>query len=518
MAQQDEPAAESPAKRVLVVDDDVQLTRVVGDLLAAEGFHCETATGGDQALRALATRPFHLVVLDRHMPEIDGLEVLHWIRQQPELTRLPVIFLTADDSPDSSVSGFREGADDYVVKPFDPEILVARIRRRLETTATWSGLVELEAKRRQAMRTVAELAAGPGDVLSISADLCEQLVLLDEVAEAVLFEVAGDVCGVVAAAGRGELSLTSILDGTPEASSRLIDALTEAPRYVSLRDRDGRAAVAPIRAARHVVGFLVVVPPDPDELPQSDVAMGLAVDFAALASGVLGRAIQATAGRRIDRHRIERILADHSFHSLFAPVLDLRNHAVVGHRVSTRFYDGDSGQVFATADAAGLGTRLRVAVARDVARRARIFDPGQWLIVETSPHEAVPDELWDALSPLGTDRIVLDVTTARRRRGTVVPPDLSGLPDGVRLLVDHDLADVYDRTPVILAVPDSITRRLADDRHARADLAARRHLAAEMGAELLATDLPDAPALEYFAELSIDLAHGASIGKPIMVG
>ncbi len=119
---------------ILIADDDRKITDMLRRTLAYEGYQVVTAADGHEALaKAQAQRP-DLVVLDWMMPGIDGLEVARRIRAA-EAT--PILMLTARDAVEDRVSGLDSGADDYLVKPFAPAELLARIRallRRFETT------------------------------------------------------------------------------------------------------------------------------------------------------------------------------------------------------------------------------------------------------------------------------------------------------------------------------------------------------------------------------------------------
>lgn len=121
-------------QRIMVIDDDPAVTSVLKRGLAYEGFSVESAHDGAEGLTALRERPADLVILDVMMPGIDGLEVLRRIRAAEDA--LPVLFLTAKDTPPDQVRGLESGADDYVTKPFTFEVLVARVHallRRRET-------------------------------------------------------------------------------------------------------------------------------------------------------------------------------------------------------------------------------------------------------------------------------------------------------------------------------------------------------------------------------------------------
>jgi two-component system, OmpR family, response regulator ResD len=113
-------------RSVLIVDDEPTIVEVVARYLERAGYATRTAASGEQALQAAAEQPPDLVVLDLMMPGIDGLRVMRRLRDQAS-DPLGVILLTARGEESDRVTGLRLGADDYVVKPFSPAELVARV-------------------------------------------------------------------------------------------------------------------------------------------------------------------------------------------------------------------------------------------------------------------------------------------------------------------------------------------------------------------------------------------------------
>ncbi len=114
---------------ILVVDDDAGLRRALRRVLSSHGFDVEVAAGGDEALAELRARSYDLVVLDVMMPGSDGIEVCEALRAGGD--NLPVLMLTARDAVRDRVAGLESGADDYLVKPFANDELVARVRALL---------------------------------------------------------------------------------------------------------------------------------------------------------------------------------------------------------------------------------------------------------------------------------------------------------------------------------------------------------------------------------------------------
>jgi two-component system response regulator MtrA len=114
--------------RILVVDDDTAISEMIGIVLRAEGYEPSFAGDGAAALETFRVTNPDLVLLDLMLPGIDGIEVCERIRAE---SGVPIIMLTAKGETTDVVKGLESGADDYVVKPFDPKELVARIRTRL---------------------------------------------------------------------------------------------------------------------------------------------------------------------------------------------------------------------------------------------------------------------------------------------------------------------------------------------------------------------------------------------------
>ena len=115
--------------RLLLVEDDPMIGEAVRDLLRAEGYAVDWANDGDMADAALATQAYDLVLLDLGLPRRDGLAVLRDLRARKD--RTPVLIATARDGVAQRVQGLDAGADDYVLKPYDLEELLARIRALL---------------------------------------------------------------------------------------------------------------------------------------------------------------------------------------------------------------------------------------------------------------------------------------------------------------------------------------------------------------------------------------------------
>ncbi len=151
-----EAAASPETKRILVVDDEPDIRRVVLAKLRAAGYAVEMACDGAEALRIMEQDPHDVVLLDVMMPEMSGIEVCRRLRDDPRHKDVYVIMVTAKGQVDDRVCGLDAGADDYVAKPFDLDELLARIRagerrheeaKELKEQAIRDGLTGLYAKQ-----------------------------------------------------------------------------------------------------------------------------------------------------------------------------------------------------------------------------------------------------------------------------------------------------------------------------------------------------------------------------------
>lgn len=162
-------------RRILIVDDDPAITNVLRRGLAYEGYAVEAAASGTEALDRLREATPDAVILDVMLPGLDGFEVLRRIRATDR--QLPILMLTAKDTSADQVAGLEHGADDYVVKPFQFEVLLARIRALLRRREAESPEVlrfadlTLDTGARRAQRGAREI-----DLTSTEYDLLRQLL------------------------------------------------------------------------------------------------------------------------------------------------------------------------------------------------------------------------------------------------------------------------------------------------------------------------------------------------------
>jgi len=122
------------AIKILVVDDDPDIRDILKLTLAEENYEIFEAADGEEALRIINSKPLDLVLLDYKIPKMDGRQVCRLVKKDLLLRHLPIIMVTGKGDINDKVTGIDSGADDYVVKPFEPKELLARIRMVLRRT------------------------------------------------------------------------------------------------------------------------------------------------------------------------------------------------------------------------------------------------------------------------------------------------------------------------------------------------------------------------------------------------
>jgi CheY-like chemotaxis protein/anti-sigma regulatory factor (Ser/Thr protein kinase) len=187
---QREPSAEvavsnergADRRRILLVEDHPDLRAYLTRLLQEQGWDVDPVADAESALKHVAARPPHLVLSDIMLPGRDGIDFLRELRSEQSTARLPVVLLTARAGTESTVDGLNHGADDYIVKPFQPNELVARVRVHLEMSWFRETLItdsELESKQlRTALDTRTTLSQAVG--LTMAAFQCDADTAFDK--------------------------------------------------------------------------------------------------------------------------------------------------------------------------------------------------------------------------------------------------------------------------------------------------------------------------------------------------
>lgn len=267
------------AEVILVADDDPDVARAVEVNLSLEGYDVHLAGDGDEALEKAFKLEPDLVVLDWLMPGKDGLEVCRALRADPRTADIAIVMLTARSQADDKVEGFTSGADDYIVKPFEPAELVARIGgvlRRATQMRDLSPLTRLPGN----FRIAAELESLVGDpeaqfavlyadlndfksfndhygflrgdeVIKYTARVISDALSAHPSDPAFAGHVGGDDFVVVVAPGVAEALAAEIIDRFDSGIGDLYDAEDAARGFVEVADRQG------VRRKHPLVGIAI---------------------------------------------------------------------------------------------------------------------------------------------------------------------------------------------------------------------------------------------------------------------
>lgn len=180
----------SPPK-ILVVEDEPNLRKLLEVIIGKEGYEVFPTANGEEAWGVLSQIVPDLVLTDVMMPKMDGIELCRRIRANPEFDLVPLVLLTAKDEQLDKYQGFREGADDYLTKPFDPVELVFRIQAHLRRAPTsgkndssFSRIGELEIDRRNyaahVRDQVIQMTKSEFSILSFLMSRADEIVSADQ--------------------------------------------------------------------------------------------------------------------------------------------------------------------------------------------------------------------------------------------------------------------------------------------------------------------------------------------------
>jgi diguanylate cyclase (GGDEF)-like protein len=258
------------AETILVADDDEAILRLVEVNLKLEGFEVVTATNGEEALRlVLETNPA-LVLLDVMMPKLDGYEVCERIRADGRTRHVNVIMLTAKSLSADKIVGLTSGADDYVLKPFDPMELIARVHstlrrskemRALSPLTGLPGNIAIEDEMRRRFSTGERMAVCHADLdnfkayndrygflrgdraIAYTAEVLREVA--DPVPHAFVGHIGGDDFILVVNAEDAEETCRSTIALFDRGVAGLYDEADTAKGYIEVEDRRGNAVHFP---------------------------------------------------------------------------------------------------------------------------------------------------------------------------------------------------------------------------------------------------------------------------------
>ncbi len=169
--------------RVLAVDDNAEALFALEALLSQKGFAVESASSGEAALVALDEHEIDLILLDVNMPGMDGLEVTRRVKADPELRLIPLMLLTANNELESIIAGLDAGADNYVIKPYQADELIARIHAMVRTQSVFAAL-RSSVRESHDLRAIVRQESSFANIIGKSSSMCELFTLIGKVKDA----------------------------------------------------------------------------------------------------------------------------------------------------------------------------------------------------------------------------------------------------------------------------------------------------------------------------------------------
>lgn len=131
--------------KILIVEDDEDMIHILRSILELEGYEIAYAGDGEEGLKAIGEYKPNLVILDLILPKIDGNEICRRVKKDPELSKIPIIMLTAKGTTRDELEGVMDGADDYITKPFNPLDLIETIKYLLSR----EDIINLKERKRK---------------------------------------------------------------------------------------------------------------------------------------------------------------------------------------------------------------------------------------------------------------------------------------------------------------------------------------------------------------------------------
>ncbi|MGQ0521274.1 MAG: EAL domain-containing response regulator [Actinomycetota bacterium] len=510
---------------VLIVDDDPAARRLLSITLTQAGMRVEEASAGPQALDLAHRRPYSVVLLDSNMPGMSGLQVLARLRAEEATRTLPVLLVTGEDEVSARVNGLQQGADDYVVKPFHPDELLARVRAQLRGRAAWAEVLERRLTERSAIAAALCRMHPQATAEGTARVLCDEVRELRHLSGAtvVVFDGAGAVPLAVRGTAPGGIEARVPL---PAPDAGRMRALARNGPWVD--HAGGGVAWAPFGTGRDPAGALALVPAARNGGGGAGSAgagaqlLAAAIDFATVAGGLLTPSLLAgdTDARRA---QLDDLLRRHAFAPVFQPIVSLPDGEVIGFEALTRFTDGSDPETrFGEAHSLGRGIELEAATLAAALRAASGLSQRLWVSANVSPALVLEDHrhLHRLLSEC-TVPVVLELTEhdpvsdyAELSRA------LAELRPACGLSVDDAGSGFASLRHVLVLEPDFVkldqswVAGIHGDPARQALVAGLGHFAARTGSSLIAEGVETDPDRGMLAELEVAFGQGYLFGRP----
>ena len=521
-----------PTARILVVDDDPSTRRFLAMSLELAGYECVEAASAAEALDRIDPT-IAAVVLDNRLPDGLGVEIMHRLRRRSGATTLPVLLVTGDETLTNSVAGLGAGATDYLLKPVDPDELVARVSAHLRGQAAWFAFLDEQLRQRATVVNSLFAISPRASAEETAAAICDELSdvhHLDGIALARLDETGR----LVVLASRGVSDFERAIRRLTSARPSYLLRRSEQP-WIEL-PRPGvstaalRLAIAPMRLGGLTVGLLVLGSSADVALPARarmiDELLAEAIDFAGVATGLLGLSLHARAER--DRRRMDMVslVRNGAFEAAFQPMVELAGGEIIGFEALTRFHDGVGPEArFAEAASLGLGADLELATLQTAIEASTVLPDRTFLSVNVTPNLVLDRR--DALCELierANRPIVLELTEhdAVDDYGALRTA-LEGCEPEVRVSIDDAGAGFASLRHVVMLQPDFVkldrswVTGIDSDPTRQAMVAGLSYFARTTGCELVAEGIELEAERDALAALDVPFGQGYLLGRPAVM-
>jgi EAL domain-containing protein (putative c-di-GMP-specific phosphodiesterase class I)/CheY-like chemotaxis protein len=542
------PHIPAPDGAVLVVGPGEHIRNRYARALRNAGLPTLQATDSEEAIDLVGRHHVGAVLLDAEVPGMNSFEALRILRGRAQTRTLPIVLVTGRAEVTERVAGLQAGASDYLVAPVNLEELVARVQAQLRGQAAWLQVVESHRRDRALVsEALSRLRVEPTPELTASR-ICRELVGLDGLTSAAIVAFTREGGALLLALG-GRIPSTLGM-GWPLTcrTARMLWTRAEQGPWIVEPPRSGGspaprggatshsslvdlhttfAAYAPLRSRDTVIGLLTIVgrAEASDRNAARAKQLAVAIDFAAMASALLGPALEERSVTKRARAELEWVLGGGAFCPVFQPIHGVLTGQIVGYEALTRFADGAPAEPrFAAAARVGMGLEIE-AVTLDAALHAATSLPGNaWLSINVSPRFVLEGNHIVQAVKSSQRLLVLELTehdpiddypafrAAVDRLGGAAQLSIDDAGTGYACL-SHVLA----LRPEFLKLARSWVHGIDSDPTRQALVAGLEHFSSRTGCCLIAEGVETDAELAVLQHLGVPLAQGYLLGHPVPI-
>jgi EAL domain-containing protein (putative c-di-GMP-specific phosphodiesterase class I)/DNA-binding response OmpR family regulator len=539
--------------RIAILDDLEANVRLLARFLGNAGFgRLDTYTDPHAAVDDFRRQPPDLLLLDLHMPGMDGFGVLEQLTSviEPDVY-LPILVLTGDMDRAVRQRALEAGAKDFLVKPFDPDEVVIRCRNLLETrrlhlelrrhneqlageVVARTSALEDALQERLAVASALATPRAKDNLEAVADTLCRELVGLAGIDGAAIVSFSEAIATPLAVAGAVGHRMEVGRHLPKDVSARLIDRTSSGPwveenepgALVGLADASIAGRLwAPMHAGSDVAGALMATSSQPLRGDRLVRMLPTILEYAAVAGATLAPSIVERYQVDAVRRELLAVMEDHAFAPVYQPIVDLASGATVGHEALTRFSDGERpDRRFADASLVGLGGALELACLGAAIEGARGLPDGHWLSVNVSPSVVIESPELAGILASADRPLVLELTEhVQIDDYSILRRALSKLDGSIRFAIDDTGAGFANFRPIVELHPDfvkldiGLIRAIDSDPARQAFVSGMDYFATRAGCALIAEGVETDGERDMLRTLAVPLGQGYLLGRPASI-